>query len=295
MQYKQHLTQACCKKRLLNIVNCMKNRIKILSLANAWMTVLAIMTMASCTKYDITGSSDLSSVDGRMLYLRPLTGDDERGLDSCDVVHGKFKFSGALDSVQVVMLCIDNDAVIPVVLEDGKIQVEVNLQKQRAMGTPLNDSLTAFNTRYQQLMMQAEDLEHQHNQAILNGEDLDAVSIQLLQVRQELAVKEDKLITSFIADNFDNCLAPYVFLMATSVYQYPMLTPWIEALMTKATPTFKNNPIVSSYMKSAQYNQDVMTGVADVDSNQMPPPPSPNATAPTGWQQPQADQQQQQP
>ncbi len=236
------------------------------------LSVMALSAMASCTKYNIIGSSDLSYVDGRMLFLRPLSADGPKGIDSCDVVHGKFKFNGHLDSVQVVMLCLDNDAVIPVVLEDGQISVEVNTQKQVATGTPLNDSLTAFNTRYHQLILQMQDLQHQENQAYMNAEDMSEVNVRLAKAQQQLLMQEDRLVSTFIADNFDNCLGPYVFLLATQSYQYPVLMPWIEALMTKATPTFKNNPLVAEYMRMAQHNQDVMSGVADVPSQTMSQP-----------------------
>ncbi|SRR5574344_196661 len=242
----------------------MKNNFTVFSFTDVCIAVLTAMVMTACTKYDISGSSDLQGVDGRMLYLRALTGDSPIGLDSCDVVHGKFKFSGSLDSVKVVMLCMDNNAVIPVVLEDGKIKVEVNAQRQVCKGTPLNDTLTAFTNRYRQLATKMADLEHIQNQAYMNGEDMEDVNRRLSFAQQELLQKEDRLVSGFIAENFDNCLGPYVFLMATQSSEFPVLTPWIEALMTKATDTFKNNPVVKEYMEAAQHNQDVMSGVADV-------------------------------
>lgn len=241
----------------------MKNRFTSLPVSCLYYAVLAVLSMASCTKYDITGFSDLQGVDGRMLYLRTLTGETTLGLDSCDVVHGKFRFTGSLDSVQVVMLCMDNNAVIPIVMEDGKIKVEMNEQRQLCTGTPLNDTLTAFTNRYRQLMQQMAELEHMQTQAYLNAEDMDEVNERLNIKHQQLLIKEDKLVSGFIADNFDNCLGPYVFLMATQNYQYPSLTPWIEALMSKATDKFKNNPAVKEYMEAAQHNQDVMSGAIE--------------------------------
>lgn len=250
----------------------MKNKLTALHFANFWITLLTMTALTSCTKYNIAGSSDMQGVDGRMLYLRALTGDKPSGIDSCDVVHGKFSFSGALDSVQVVMLCLDDNAVIPVVLEDGKITVEMNAQRQVCKGTPLNDTLTAFTNRYRQLAMQMADLEHTQNQAYMNAEDMDKVNEKLSIAQQRLLQQEDQMVSGFIADNFDNCLGPYVFLMSTQAYEYPVLTPWIEALMTKATDTFKNNPIIKEYMEAAQHNQDVMNGSADIKGD-MPPIP----------------------
>lgn len=216
----------------------------------------------SCTKYHIQGSSDLQNADGRMLYLKDVIDDKIVNLDSCDMVHGKFSFSGSLDSVRIVTLCISEQPVLPIVLEDGDITVLLNMQKQTCTGTPMNDTLNTFNTRYQQLTEQLEDLSHQQSQAIMDGEDMDAVNQRLAQQEEALMLQEDKLVTSFITENFDNCLGPYIFKIATGGYEFPILTTWIEALMTKATERFKNDPYVKEYMDAAAHNRDVMTGVA---------------------------------
>jgi hypothetical protein len=80
--------------------------------------------------------------------------------------------------------------------------------------------------------------------------------------------------------------------MATSSYEYPVLTPWIEALMTKATEAFKNAPYVKEYMKVAHENQNIMTGVTEAPPPMLPPAltagPTPNDMAkPQSQQQPQ--------
>ena len=242
---------------------------------NYLLAFLAMAVATSCSKYSITGSSDLQNVDGRMLFLKTVQGDELANMDSCDVVHGKFRFHGSLDTVRVVALYMDNMPVIPVVLEDGDITVTLNSQKQYCKGTPLNDSLSAFNEKYQRLLYRMQDLSHEQSQAIMNGEDMEEVNARLEAKEQELMMEEDKLITTFITENFDNCLGPYVFEMATSSYEYPVLTPWIEALMTKATETFKNAPYVKEYMKVAHENQNIMTGVTETP----PPLPTPPLTA----------------
>ena len=215
----------------------------------------------ACSQYSVVGSSDLSDIDGRTLYLKTIGFDSLATVDSCSVVHGKFKFSGSLDSIRVVTICIDNLPVLPVVLEEGEVRVTINDQKQESKGTPLNDSLTAFNKRYEALMSQFEDLEHTQNQGYMNGENMDSINFILATKHRQLLVKEDELVTSFISANFDNCLGPYVFQLATSNYRYPVLVPWIEALMAKASQKFKDAPYVKEYMDVAKQNQDIMTGV----------------------------------
>lgn len=223
-------------------------------------TVITVC-LAACSQYSVVGSSDLSDIDGRTLYLKTVGLDSMMTVDSCSVVHGKFKFSGSLDSIRVVTLCIDNLPIVPVVLEEGEVRVTLNDQRQESKGTPLNDSLTAFNKRYEALVSQFEDLEHVQNQGYMNGENMDSVNAVLATKHRQLLVKEDELVTSFISANFDNCLGPYVFQLATSNYRYPVLVPWIEALMTKASQKFKDAPYVKEYMGVAKQNQDIMTGV----------------------------------
>lgn len=251
--------------------------------------VMTALAMVSCTKYNVKGVSTLQNVDGHMLYLKGVVNDQLVNIDSCEVIHGKFSFSGSLDSVQVVTLCIDEDPIMPLVLEDGDVRIEIGEGRQVCQGTPLNDTLTAFNKRYETLMEQYESLTHQQSQAIMNGEDMDAVNKRLVSRHNELVVQEDKMISNFIADNFDNCLGPYVFQIATSGYQYPVLMPWIDALMTKATDTFKNSAYVKEYMQLAKQNQEIMTGVAEAPQTTalpptppqtgMPAPPTPNEMA----------------
>lgn len=251
---------------------------------NIIFAVLSLLAATSCTKYNITGSSDLQDVEGRMLFLKSFADEKLINIDSCDVIHGKFKFSGNLDSVRIVMLCMEDAAIMPVVLEDGQIDISINAQKQECSGTPLNDTLRVFNNAYKQILAKQEELPHLQSQAIMNGEDMEVVNRHLAMKQQELYVEEEKLITDFITNNFDNCLGPYVFQLATDSYEYPILTPWIDALMMKATDTFKNNASVAEYMSAAKENQDIMTGMTDsqnemLEQPQMPTPPTPNELA----------------
>ena len=70
-------------------------------------------------------------------------------------------------------------------------------------------------------------------------------------------------MTKFIEANFDNVLGPGVFMMITSQYRYPVLTPQIEYIMSKATKAFKNDPYVKEYYQMAQENEPRMNGLSD--------------------------------
>lgn len=247
---------------------------------------ITLLAMTSCANsYNIQGTSNVSTLDGRMLYLKILKNNDFKNIDSCDVVHGQFHFDGNLDSVRMANIFMDDEAVLPLVLESGDINVKLDDAQQIVSGTPLNDKLFKFFKKYQQLQNQQMELVHKHDQAIMNGSDMELVTRKLNEEAILLADQEDKLVTSFVTENFDNVLGPGVFFMVTMRNQYPMLSPWIEDIMSKATEHFKNDPYVKDYYQKAQENEQIMNGTRDAGqdaSTMQAPQVDPNAApAPT--------------
>nr|WP_303216205.1 DUF4369 domain-containing protein [uncultured Prevotella sp.] len=247
---------------------------------------ITLLAMTSCANsYNIQGTSNVSTLDGRMLYLKILKNNDFKNIDSCDVVHGQFHFDGNLDSVRMANIFMDDEAVLPLVLESGDINVKLDDAQQIVSGTPLNDKLFKFFKKYQQLQNQQMELVHKHDQAIMNGSDMEVVTRKLNEEAIQLADQEDKLVTSFVTENFDNVLGPGVFFMVTMRNQYPMLSPWIEDIMSKATEHFKNDPYVKDYYQKAQENEQIMNGTRDAGqdaSTMQAPQVDPNAApAPT--------------
>ncbi|MCD8202166.1 MAG: DUF4369 domain-containing protein [Prevotella sp.] len=246
---------------------------------------LAVLSLASCANsYNIEGTSNIPNNDGRMLFLKEYNNGDLSNIDSCDIVHGKFTFKGALDSTKLVTLFMDDESLIPVVLESGDISIKIDNTQNKASGTPLNEKLFDFLEQYEQLANEFSELSHIQSQAIMDGEDMNTVNAKLNEMADEIAEKEDKLITSFIVENFDNVLGPGVFFMVTANYTYPELSPWIEDIMSKATANFKNDPYVKDYYEKAQQNQAIMNGTAfsnDDNDNSSPQAqvPTPNELA----------------
>lgn len=226
---------------------------------------ISLLALTSCANsYDITGTSNVSTLDGRMLYLKVLQDAEFKSVDSCDVVHGQFHFDGTLDSVRMANIFMDDEPVLPLVLESGAITVKLDDTQQVVSGSPLNDKLFGFFKKYQQLQNQQRELVHKHDQAIMNGSDMNVVTRQLTAEANRLAEQEDKLVTTFVTDNFDNVLGAGVFFLVTMGNQYPMLTPWIEDIMSKATDHFKNDSYVKDYYQKAQENEQIMNGTRDM-------------------------------
>ncbi len=216
-----------------------------------FLAILAVMT--SCAEsYNIEGSSSLSSLDGSKLYLKAVKDGKVQNIDSCEVVHGKFRFSGMLDTVKMVNLFMDERSLMmPIVLETGDIRVRIEDASRQVSGTPLNDVLYQFIDQHNQMESRMNELGHRESQMLLDGIDEQVINEQLSIEAAQIAQEEDSLVTNFIVDNFDNVLGPGVFMMITAGFEYPILTPQIEHIMTKATETFKNDPYVREYYKTA--------------------------------------------
>ena len=230
---------------------------------NIFYFLCAAAALASCSSsYNIQGTSDVQNLDGHMMYIKALEGSELKNIDSCDVLHGKFEFRGNIDTVKVGTLFINNEGVMPIVLEEGDITIKFNTAKQTCTGTFLNDKLNDFIEKYNQITSQIADLSHQEAQAMMNGEDMNLVYRDLQKKSISLNEESDNLITTFIEQNFDNVLGPFVFRMVTDT-EIPMTNAWIEALMVKATEKFKNDRYVKEFMDEANRNQAIMTGMDD--------------------------------
>ena len=237
--------------------------------------IYAVLTVAvmvtACAEqttelYNIQGSSSVSVLDGSKLYLRVLMGEEMKNIDSCEVVHGDFGFSGQLDSTRLALLAI-RDGGMPLVIEKGDIKVTIDKTGNKVSGTPLNEKLYEYIDKHIQLDNQRGELGHKEAQMILNGMDEQSIRQTLATENQRLLQQIDSLETGFILANLDNVLGPCAFQMLTNGYPYPVLTPQIEEIMGKATDRFKNDPYVKDYYSKAREILARMKGEIDNDSN----------------------------
>ena len=228
--------------------------------------IAGMLAFTSCANtFNISGTSNISTLDGQKLYLKVFKDTTLKNLDSCDVVHGQFQFQGSIDSVRVATIFLNENSGLPVVLEDGDIQVKIDNTQESITGTPLNEKLSAFRNKFTQLTNQSIELVHKHDQAIMNGSDMNVVNAQLARENVAINEKMDHLVTTFVTENFDNVLGPYVFInTCVNRYEVPMLDAWIEDIMSKATDKFKNDPQVKEYYQAAQENQNIMNGMKDM-------------------------------
>ncbi len=251
--------------------------------------LVILLALTSCTKsYYIHGTSNISSLDGRQLYLKGGSGDSLITLDSCEVVHGNFSFKGSLDSVQVAQIYMDDmNLQFPIVLEEGDIQLKLDNTLLRVSGTPLNEKLNTFWTKFTQLRNQFIEIDHEEGVSIMNGHDEEATNARLIKKALLVYANIDKLFTAFVTNNFDNTLSTWGFLTRVSYDMTPNAYPiwmndylyanavsqlpsWVEFIMAKAPDVFKNNAAIKDFYEKFQRAQKEMNGMELPTQETMP-------------------------
>lgn len=217
--------------------------------------ILLLPFLSSCSKeYKIEGTSSVNGLDGRMLYLKVLSDGEWIKLDSAEVTHGLFKMKGIVDSVQMVTLYMDDESIMPLVLEKGKIELVISDTEISAKGTRLNNALYEFIAKRNEMEESLANLEQKETQMVLDGADIADIHTQLSMESDSLATAMNKYVKTFISDNYENVLGPSVFLMICSSLPYPMMTPELDELIKDAPLSFKNNKMVKEFTTKAKEN-----------------------------------------
>lgn len=219
--------------------------------------LLFITTLASCgKKFKIDGMTSVSSLDGKMLFVKVLSGDQLVNLDSAEVIHGYFQMEGKVDSVVLASLYMDDECIMPLVLEEGNIKIEINNVGISIKGTPLNDSFNRFIEDKTAIDDKAYEVEREESRMIMDGIDINTVQTEIDKQRTAVAQQMDNLVKAFIQENYENVLGPGVFIMIGNSLPYPFLTPMMEEIVNEAPKTFKDNYLIKNYIALAQKYKD---------------------------------------
>ncbi len=213
-------------------------------------TLLALMSCKS--QYMVKGSSNVEDLEGKVLTLKVYVDGELKSIDSTRVVHGRFGFGGSMDSTMLANVFLGDLSVMPIVLEEGEVRLNISETQQTATGTPLNDTLSSFIQRKTQLDARMAELPHLEAQMIMDGADDDERLFELGRQSKQLADENDQLITRFIRANYNNVLGPGIFMILTSSLPYPVLTPQLEEIITNAPPYFLGHPYVRKFIEEAR-------------------------------------------
>jgi len=244
MDIRQQTTGHCwlpANCRRLTIVRCL-------------LSFVCLFFVSCRSQYMVKGSSSVDDLEGKMLTLKVYIDGEMRSIDSTRVVHGRFNFGGGMDSTMLANVFLGNMSLMPIVLEEGEVKLNIGETQQSATGTPLNDTLSGFILRKTQIDARMAELPHLESQMIMDGTDYEEIMYELGKQSRQLAEENDELITRFIRANYNNVLGPGIFMILTSNLPYPILTPQIEEIITNAPPYFLGHPYVKKYIKEAQEN-----------------------------------------
>ena len=221
--------------------------------------MMGLVCLTSCTKgYRIEGKSSITSLDGKMLYLKALQDGDWIVVDSAEMVHGLFKMKGTVDSVRMVTLYMNEEGLMPLVLEDGKIKVTISNTQLRAKGTPLNDQLYNFIDKRNDMERAINEVERKEARMVLDGVRLDDIHDQLQHEVDSMTQAMNTYVKDFITTNYENALGASIFMMMCSTLPYPVMTPTIEEILKEAPSTFKQNSLVKDYVAKAKENMKLI-------------------------------------
>lgn len=215
--------------------------------------------LVSCTnKYKIEGTSSVNSLDGKMLYLKTLCDGEWVKLDSAEVVHGLFAMKGKTDSVQMVTLYMDDQSIMPIVLESGKIIVTISNTDLKVGGTSLNTALYEFINKKNAMEESIGELEQKETRMVMDGGDLEKIHLQLIAEGDSLVKATNQYVKTFISDNYENVLGPSVFMMLCSSLPYPIMTPQIDEIIKDAPYSFKTSKMVKEFLTKAKENMQLI-------------------------------------
>lgn len=223
------------------------------SISGMLVVLLALLTSCSST-YQITGNSELTSLDGKKLSLRTLENGQWVEVDSAEVVHGLFTMNGKADTTKMVTLYFDNEGLMPIILENGDISVTITNRTLQAQGTPMNDALYDFIRMRNSMELQMGLLNSREARLIMEGANPEFVHVQIQQEIDSLNRQMNAMVRSFISDNYNNILGPSVFMMMCSSLPYPILTDDIEAILNSAPDSFLNQEWVKDFVSKAKEN-----------------------------------------
>ena len=230
-----------------------------MSIARTLYSVITVLMFTSCaSEYKIHGNSSVSRLDGKMLFVKVPQGGEMINVDSAEVVHGLFKMQGEIDSAVIASLYMDEQSILPLVMESGNIQIQIDNGRLTVSGTPLNDILYDFVSKKNSLDDRAFEVERLESRMIMDGKPMEEVETEITREREKLSKEMDELVKSFIQMNYENVLGPGIFLMLCNGFPYPLMTPLLEELVNGAPDCFKNHNLIKEYVEVARANMEKM-------------------------------------
>lgn len=228
-----------------------------------YISCLACMLLSCSKGYRIKGTSNLSNLEGKTVMLMTAVENQWELIDSCELLHGSFRMNGRVDSTMIATLFLDGQAVMPLIIEPGKIDVVISDLMLNVSGAPLNDSLYAFIAEKYKLDLRAVELERIEPQMIMNGYASDVIEAYVDSMYTRLGNDMRSLVLGFIRENYDNVLSLCGFSMLCNGLPRPLITPLMQEVIDDAPKEFLSHPSISEYLRLVHEDTE-RYGVASV-------------------------------
>jgi hypothetical protein len=217
--------------------------------------IFILFTTACSNQYSISGDLSQGAIYGKKLYLSVVDGEERRVyMDSCDVVHGQFVFSGPVDSVVLGHIDIDGYAMMPVVIEQGEMNISVGHLGNNITGGALNQRLNKYFERLNSIQREWEVLHQNRIRLMMTGGFTLQEMERITHLEDSLNVQTEKIQTNFVIENFDNVLGPGIFMMICNQYPMPIITPQLHFILEQAPDGFFRHPRISTFLQRVGYD-----------------------------------------
>lgn len=212
------------------------------------------MLSACSNHYSISGDLSRGVVNAEKLYLTVVDNENQRVfIDSCEVVHGQFSFAGRVDSIVLGHLDVDGATMMPVVIEQGEVDISVDVFGTGITGGGLNKRLSDYYKSLNIIQQEWVSLYQRRVKLMRGGVNSQKEFEAIMLAEDSLNRATEKLQAEFILDNFNNVLGPGIFMMICDQYPIPMLTPQLRSILEQAPPVFLTHPRVSRFIRRAGY------------------------------------------
>lgn len=226
------------------------------------MQAAALVATACTSQYNIDGNSSIAGLDGQKMYLRLVTLDGRQEmvcLDSCEVVHGTFNFGGVVDSVAMAELYMGSAPMMPVVLENGSLFIQMDNAMQSVSGGPLNDRLGAFLMKRGRIENELWDLNRRARNMVYEGKTVEQIVAAIDPLRNTLTEQLHSLEVDFVRENFDNVLGPGYFMrMCNATLGIPAMADQLIPILADAPQSFMNHPGVRQSLFMAGITEEMI-------------------------------------
>lgn len=184
--------------------------------SNIMLCVSVLMAVCSCqSRYRIDGITEAYGHEGSTMYLVYFEKGVAHTIDSCIVNHGRFHMENTLEKPRYVLIWKNNQTVLPLIIEDGNIEVKITPEDANVSGTPQNEILYSFLHEKEQVDRLYDEINQKRIQLIrqkpIDVEALNATRDSLSKV----VVECESLVLDFFRTNWTEPAAQGVFMMLT--------------------------------------------------------------------------------